>query len=74
MQQPLLSSVSLGALRADRAGRDVAGWLLVGDTQAVLSVCITGDVGKGGEVTVTEQQCWGDLHPKDADLPAMPMG
>lgn len=73
MQQPFLR-VSLGALRADKAGRDVAGWLLVGDTQPVLNVCITSDVGKGGKVTVTEQHCRGDLHPKDADLPVMPVG
>lgn len=40
--------VSLAVLRADKAGGDVAGWLLVGDIQAVLNVCVTGDVGKGG--------------------------
>lgn len=66
--------MSLGALRADKAGGDGAGWLLTGDTQAVLSVCVTGDVGKGCKVTVTEQQCRDDLHPKGADLPVMSLG
>lgn len=73
MQQPSLM-VSLAALRADKAGGDVAGWLLTGDTQAVLNVYVTGDVGKGGKVTVTEQQCRDDLHPKGANLPVVPVG
>lgn len=46
MQQPPLT-VSLAVLRADKAGGDGAGQLLVGDTQAVLNICVMGDVGKG---------------------------
>lgn len=64
MQQPSLM-MSSAPLRADKAGGDVAGWLL-GVHRSCCVLCVISDVGKWSKMTVFEKWWRGDMPPKGA--------